>query len=207
MSVQVLHPNADPSDPWYSSFQPPLILLQLPHLNPHPLHLVPLQLHPLRQIWYKVVRVMEGANPGIGGVLVGVLLITIFVAVIFPCARRRQKRLKLLTEGDGSANVLHRDVEVSELLKIPTRISRRSSEDKYSLSSFGHHGASFFIFFPFKGLREVSIYLNDLGSISRENLALMSIRTPSLSKSRWPQQWKMCCNERFPPGPCTLPFS
>ena len=110
------------------------------------------------------------------------LLITIFVAVIFPCARRRQKRLKLLTEGDGSANVLHRDVEVSEPLKIPTRISRRSSEDKYSLSSFGHHGASFFIFFPFKGLREVSIYLNDLGSISRENLALMSIRTPSLSK-------------------------
>jgi len=58
-------------------------------------------------------------------------------------------------EGDGSANVLRRDVEASEPLKGSYRDhSRRSSEDKHSLSSSGHHGAFFFIFFPLEGLQE-----------------------------------------------------
>ena len=58
-------------------------------------------------------------------------------------------------EGDSNANVLRRDVEASEPLKGSYRDhSRRSSEDKHSLSSSGHHGAFFFIFFPLEGLRE-----------------------------------------------------
>ena len=82
--------------------------------------------------------------PVIGGVLGGVLLVIILVAVIVPCARRRQKRLKWLTEGDGGTGVLRRDVEASEPLKGSYRDhSRRSSEDKHSLSSSGHHGAFF----------------------------------------------------------------
>ena len=65
-------------------------------------------------------------------------------------------------------NVLRRDVEASEPLKGSYRDhSRRSSEDKHSLSSSGHHGAFFLFFFPLKGLRKTSVYLNDLGSISK----------------------------------------
>ncbi|KAF9784032.1 hypothetical protein BJ322DRAFT_890760 [Thelephora terrestris] len=62
--------------------------------------------------------------------------------VIVPCARRRQKRLRWITEGDGHPNVLRRDVEASEPLKGSYRDhSRRSSEDKHSVSSSGHHGS------------------------------------------------------------------
>jgi len=72
------------------------------------------------------------------------VLVLILVAIIVPCARRRQKRLKWLTEDDGNPNVLRRDVEASEPLKGSYRDhSRRSSEDKHSLSSSGHHGAPF----------------------------------------------------------------
>jgi hypothetical protein len=54
----------------------------------------------------------------IGGVLGGVFLITAVVTIIVPCARRRQnKRLKWLTEGGSSANVLRKDVGASGLLK------------------------------------------------------------------------------------------
>ncbi|KAF9649515.1 hypothetical protein BDM02DRAFT_3186269 [Thelephora ganbajun] len=80
--------------------------------------------------------------PVIGGVLGGVVLIITLVIIIVPCARRRQKRLKWLTEGDGNVNVLRRDVEASEPLKGSYRdYSRRSSEDKHSLSSSGRPGS------------------------------------------------------------------
>ena len=72
------------------------------------------------------------------------MFVIMLVAIIVPCARRRQKRLRWLTESDGGANVLRRDVEASEPLKGSYRDhSRRSSEDKHSLSSSGHHGALF----------------------------------------------------------------
>ena len=75
------------------------------------------------------------------------------VAIIVPCARRRQKRLRWLTEGGGgNANVLRRDVEASEPLKGSYRDhSRRSSEDKHSLSSSGNHGALFLFFSSLEG--------------------------------------------------------
>ena len=97
------------------------------------------------------------------------MFIITLVAIIVPCARRRQKRrLRWLTESDGNPNVLRRDAEASEPLKGSYRDhSRRSSEDKHSISSSGHHGAFFPIFFSLEGLRERSIYLNDLGSISK----------------------------------------
>ena len=81
------------------------------------------------------------------------MLIILLVVIIVPCARRRQKRLRWLTEGDGRPNVLRRDVEASEPLKGSYRDhSRRSSEDKHSLSSSGHHGAFPWTFSLFGGL-------------------------------------------------------
>lgn len=69
------------------------------------------------------------------------MVVIILVAVIVPCARRRQKRLKWLVESDGPPNVLRRDVEASSPFKGSYRDhSRRSSEDKHSVSSSGHHG-------------------------------------------------------------------
>ena len=54
----------------------------------------------------------------IGGVLGGVFLIIVMVAIIVPCVRRRQKRrLKWVTEDCSSAKVLREDVEASGLLK------------------------------------------------------------------------------------------
>jgi Ca2+/Na+ antiporter len=54
----------------------------------------------------------------IGCVLGGAFFIIAMVAIIVPCARRRQKRrLKWLTEDGNSANVLCKDVEASGLLK------------------------------------------------------------------------------------------
>jgi hypothetical protein len=56
----------------------------------------------------------------------------------------RRGDLQWLTQGSSSANVLHKYVEASELLKGSYRDHpRRSSEDKNSLSSSGHHGACF----------------------------------------------------------------
>ena len=102
--------------------------------------------------------------PVVGGVVGGVLLVVILVAIVVPCARRRQRRLKWLTEDGGNGGVLRRDVEASEPLKGSYRDhSRRSSEDKHSLSSSGNHGAFFSTFPP----RDSSIYFNDLGSIPK----------------------------------------
>ena len=88
-----------------------------------------------------------------------------------------------MTEGDGNPNVLRRDVEASEPLKGSYRDhSRRSSEDKHSLSSSGHHGAFFSTFFSLEGLRETLIHVNDSGSTPK------SKSNPYVNTNSKPQQ-------------------